>query len=190
MDTNSDHQVGVNAQQADLAEPRFSGWAGGVFVAEYPDLKQVSLYPCPKEEVKAIGNPRDEPILRASSYWFDPPSYLPPGTFDWTYPAGSTCGNDAAFGVHREFLIDGGAEVSIARISHRYLSGNFSQKRVTTGTIAGHEAVIIPPYTQDGYGDCHIVVLEKSGGTIQLAGHDLTLSELTKIAESLVQDLS
>lgn len=190
LDTGAERDAGVQAQQSDLKKPRFTGWAAGVYVAKVPDTDKAPLYPCSKEELLLLGLPSDEPVLRTSPYWFDAPSYLPAGTFDMTYPSGGGCGPDKPLGVYREFLIDGGADFSIARTWTRYLEGNFSEDRVTTDTVSGRDAVIIPPFTPEGYGDSHIVLQDPAGGTIQLTGHDLPLSELRKIAEALVGDIA
>ncbi|MEX2555760.1 MAG: hypothetical protein WEB06_09020 [Actinomycetota bacterium] len=190
MDSPAEHQAGEQAQEADASKSRFQGWVAGIYVAQFPDPKEVQLFPCEREDVEALGRPKDEDELRTSPFWFDPPSYLPPGTFDWTYPGGDACGSEPAFGIWREFLVDGGAEITIGRSWRRYFRGDFSEDRVQSGSINGLPAVIIPPFTAEGYGDSHIIVRDPSGGTIQVNGFQLPLSELQKIAEALVRDLT
>ena len=189
--STQDYRVeGVSAQAADAGKQRFSGWIQGIYVAQYPDPERAPRYPCPKSDVRAYGQPKDEEFLRSSPYWFEPPSYLPPGTFDWTYAAGAGCGSDAPFGVSREFIIDGGPDLVISRSATLYFRGVFSVDRVMSGTIGGLPAVMVPPYTTAGFGDSHIVVRESSGATIQITATDLTFTELQRIAESMITDIS
>lgn len=189
LDTVAENQAGVQAELEDNGKPKFQGWIQGVYLGS--DLpKEVKGFPCDRSDLGEIGNPEDEQQLRKSAYWFDPPSYLPAGTFDWTYPFGQTCGSEPAFDLWREFLVDGGGEISIYRTWRHFFPENFSQDRVSEGTIGGLPAVIVSPLTPEGAGSAHIIVKEKSGGTIRVSGFGLPLSEVEKIIAALVADVS
>jgi hypothetical protein len=190
LDTPAEQEAAVQAEQADDSKSKFHGWIQGIFLGTSPYPEELQFRPCDREDIKPVGNPADESILRKSPYWFDPPSYLPPGTFDWTYPYGQMCGSDPAFGIWREFFVDGGGEISIYRTWRRFFPERISKDRVSSGTIAGLPAVIVSPLTPEGAGDTHIIVREASGGTIRVSGFGLPLSEIESVIESLIADVA
>jgi hypothetical protein len=180
---------GNDAARADAAKPRFKGWVGDIYVGADPDPKHVPIFPCEKQLVTLIGRPEDENALRASPHWFDHPSYLPPGTSEWTYPYGQACSSEPAFDIERHYLINGGGNMIIVRSWRRFFPQDFSRDRVQSGSVAGRPSVIIPPFTPEGAGDTHVIIREEKG-TIRISGFGMPLSEIQKVGEALVADLA
>jgi hypothetical protein len=190
LDTPEEQQAGDEAEVADKSKPKFDGFVQGIHLGVNPDPKEVQVFPCDKKEVGSIGSPSDEAKVRQSPHWFDAPSYLPAGAFDWTYPLGHTCGSNPSFDVYREFFVDGGGEIYIHRTIQEFAALDISKDRITTGTVGGLSAIIIPALTPEGHGDSHVIIKEASGGILRVSANGLPLSETKKVAEALVADLS
>ena len=189
LDTPSERSAGIQAEQEDEAKTKFHGWMDGVFLGGYPYPKELDFFPCSKEDVTKEGTPDDQTDLKESPYWFDPPSYMPPGSFVWTIPYGQSCGSDPAFDIYREFFVDGGGEIAIYRTWRTYFAEDVSEDRIASGEIGGKKAILISPLTPEGHGDTHVIVVE-SGGTLRVSGFGFPLSEIQKVAEALIGDLS
>lgn len=188
LDTPEEREAGQRAEAADAAKPRFRGWVNGVFVGAQLD-DSVAPFPCKREDVIEIGEPEQEALLGQSPYWFNSPSYLPPGTSEWTYPLGQSCGSAPAFGVEKQYLVKGGGELTIYRTWKRFFPQDFATGRVRADTVGERPAVVIPPLTPEGFGETHVIIQEPSGGTLRVSGFAMPLSEVQRIAEALLEDL-
>ena len=182
--------------EADEEEPRFDGTINGIRIG--PDVTRTlnDISPCRESaNEEGIAELVDAVAARGTPLEVAP-RYLPAGTsvFNEDQERAGRCG-DVIITAGREYVtqpdVVGGrwsASIVIVRmvVSPPMTALSVAESRVRSATIAGRPAVIVDPFTADGFGDSAVVIREPWGITL-IQANGLPTSEIVQIAESLYE---